>query len=471
MDEAFAVAREKIAATVEVGTGSIAVAVARAGEVVWEEGFGTADAAAGRKADAHTPYSLASITKPMTATALMRLVERDQIDLARPIGEYLGAGEITARLGCAEDVTVEHVLNHTAGLPTHYQFFYEDEPARPPRFEETLGRYAYCSRAPGEGFEYSNLGYGVLDHVIERVSGGSYGEFMRTEVFEPLGMGSSAIGPVEGCAVRYSPSGDPIPDYEVDHPGASMAYASAADLVRFGLFHLGRRQDEQQQILRPDTLARMRQGDAVREPGLRYALGWQIAEPTDGPTIVSHGGGMPGVTTQLALLPESDAAIALLCNRTPSLLASVLAPIQDALVTALLGKDSPPPLRPENPLTMERGSFVPPADFVGSWRGAVHTCEGPRDVGMHLAAAGEVRLDLAGDRGLEPVLSFTEGDAMVLAFPGATVETGDTARGANPVLNLILRRREDRLVGQALARDTSARMRFALSHWIDLQRC
>src|SRR5207248_664015 len=129
-------------ALIEDGAPSLAVAVARDGEIVWEEGFGWADRAARIPADAHTPYSLASISKPVTATAMMVLVERGKVDLDQPVESYLRGCHLNARAGSAEEATVRRVANHTAGLPLHYQFFYEDEPYLRPAMAETMRRYA-----------------------------------------------------------------------------------------------------------------------------------------------------------------------------------------------------------------------------------------------------------------------------------------------------------------------------------------
>ena len=129
---------------------SLAVGVAREGTIVWEEGFGWADRERRVEATPHTLYSLASISKPITATGLMVLVERGLIDLDNPIDDYLGDAKINARTGKAAEATVRRVANHTAGLPLHYQFFYADEPYHRPPMDETIRRYANLVTPPGE---------------------------------------------------------------------------------------------------------------------------------------------------------------------------------------------------------------------------------------------------------------------------------------------------------------------------------
>src|SRR5438128_3665818 len=107
---------------VEQSLPSVAVAVARDGTSLWEEGFGWADREHRVPATEHTMYSLASISKPITATGLMVLKELGKLDLDRPINDYLGAAKLNAWIGDAADATVRRVANHTSGLPLHWHF-------------------------------------------------------------------------------------------------------------------------------------------------------------------------------------------------------------------------------------------------------------------------------------------------------------------------------------------------------------
>ena len=143
------------------------MAVARDGQIVWEQGFGWADRENRVAANEHTMYSLASISKPITATGLAVLLERGKIELDKPINDYLGEAKLKSpAFSNVTDATVRRVANHSAGLPLHYQFFYADEPYHRPAMDETIRRYGNLVTAPGERFQYSNLGYGVIDYVI-----------------------------------------------------------------------------------------------------------------------------------------------------------------------------------------------------------------------------------------------------------------------------------------------------------------
>lgn len=185
--ELFHQARQRIQqGIIERGIPSLSIAVTQGNSVLWEEGFGWDDRKHRIAATPDTLYSLASISKPITATAVMILKERGLLNLDQPIDDYLGDSKLHAWVGHGKDATVRRVANHTPGLPLHYQFFYQDELYIPPPIGETIRRYGNLVTAPGGRFQYSNLGgYCLLSEVIARLSGKSYADFHSEEVFLP----------------------------------------------------------------------------------------------------------------------------------------------------------------------------------------------------------------------------------------------------------------------------------------------
>jgi len=258
----------------------------------------------------HTMYSLASISKPITATGLMVLKELGKLDLDRPINDYLGAAKLNARVppGCgdAADATVRRVANHTSGLPLHWHFFYEDETCQRPPMDETIRRYGNLVTPPGEKHQYSNLGYGILDYAISRLSGKSYPDFMRHEVFLPLGMARASVDIGPGlephAAARYGSADWRIPFYDFDHPGGSAVFCSAHDLVRFGMFHLKAHLPDQKAILSDEALEEMQVPTASTGKTSGYGIGWAVNEDKLGYHGIGHAGGMVGVCTALEIL-------------------------------------------------------------------------------------------------------------------------------------------------------------------------
>jgi CubicO group peptidase (beta-lactamase class C family) len=445
---------------------SVAVAVARDGRIVWEEGFGWADRANRVAATPHTLYSLASISKPVTATGLMILKERGLLDLDRPINDYLGDAKVNVRIGDPAAVTVRRVANHTAGLPLHYQFFYVDEPYRAPSRDETIRRYANTVTAPGERYFYSNLGYGILDYVIARVSGKSYPDFMRTEVFGPLGLTHMSVD-VEPAlqqqqAVRYGTDGLPIPFYGFDHPGGSAIYASAHDLVRFAMFHLKAHLPDQKPIISDAGIDDMQKATADAGNGQGYGIGWSTTEYQGGRRSVSHTGGMGGVSTSLRLFPSDKIAIVVLTNAGSHPVAgTVMNEIEKTLLPNLARKP-PAPAAPGS-------EFEPPEELIGTWTGQVHRVGTPLDLTLEIKRDGDVHARLGTQ--LQTLLNRVAlRDGYLTGTMMGDIGTEDASRTPH-ALGLTLKLRGSVLVGGVTAMSLPARrVGNALTHWVELKK-
>jgi CubicO group peptidase (beta-lactamase class C family) len=339
---------------------------------------------------------MASISKPIAATGVMKLVEQGKVDLDRPANAYLGEAKITGLAGDPAGATVRRLLAHTSGLPLHYRFFYEGGAVRRPTMDEAINRYAITVYPPGAVYNYSNLGYGVLEEVVAKVSGRSFEDFMRDEVFIPLGMTTTTVGTGAGlanAAVRYDAKRKPVPFYDFDHRAASAVYTSARELVRFGMFHLKDHLRDQRPVLQDRTIDAMQRVNTPGDTASGYGLGWGINRD-QGYRVVSHTGGMPGVSTTLKLYPEQDVAIAVLANAsTPAphravfYVAAAVLPRYDARLGDRVpgGGGGPPP-------------FSAPVGLWGEWTGTVRTYDNatipisllirPDDVHVRLGAEG-----------------------------------------------------------------------------------
>jgi CubicO group peptidase (beta-lactamase class C family) len=384
------------------GLPSLAVGVARDGEILWEEGFGWADRARRLRADAHTPYSIASITKPFTATLLMQLVEQGRVDLDAPVEEYLGGARLRPYDDAAPPVTVRQVANHTSGLALHYQFFYDDEPYARPPMAETLRRYGALVTPAGERMQYSNLGFGILDHLVSTVAGVDWSDRLRTEVLVPLGMHRTAVGvPAElasFAAARYGADGVAYPHYDFDHPGGSAIWSSVHDLLRFAMANLGTPLPDQRSVLGDEAMATMHAPTAHSSAIGGYGVGW-VSSEEGGYATLGHSGGMGGVSTQLLLVPSERLAVVALANQSSSLLAArvrieLLAALlpaygarKDEVVSALLQRGAQP--------------GEPPTDDVwtsidGRWEGDVEVYSGDVRFTLDVDAARQLAIARVG---------------------------------------------------------------------------
>ncbi len=302
---------------VDANMPSAAITVLKDGETVAAEVIGYADRENGIQATLDTSYSVASVSKPITAVAIMILAERGLIDLDAPINDYLGEAKLVAHVGNSDDATVRRVLNHTAGLPGHYHFFYEDEGVGPPSMEDSIGQYGKIVTGPGEVQHYSNFGYGVLGYVIARVSGKPYGEFIRDEIFAPLGMKHSFVPPdqpfPENTAKRYWKDGSLIPFYDTDHRGASAIYSSAGDLARFGQFIIAAGKGKG--IILSSASIKEIYSEKYRRNGAKnyYGLGLIVRQHA-GRNVIFHDGNMPGASAELFIMPDENLVIASVAN-------------------------------------------------------------------------------------------------------------------------------------------------------------
>jgi CubicO group peptidase (beta-lactamase class C family) len=391
------------------GAPSLTMAVAQDGRFLWERSWGWADKEKRILATPQTMYSLASISKPITATGLMVLVERGQIDLDKPIDDYLGAIKLRAYVGDAQQATVRRVANHTAGLPIHENFFYVDEDRRLPSFAETIRRYGVLVRPPGERFEYSNLGYGLLEQAIAQTSKQDFAAFMRREVFEPLGLSRMALGIPVGMqketATRYALTGSPLPFYDFDARGASAFYASAHDLARFAFLSLGTLEEGQRRILSGASMAAMTQPTASSP----FSVGWQLYDRSKSHVVFATGS-MAGVGTIVITVPAKRFVVVGLCNAGTDFPVRVAIEIirrafPDLGFTPPLGPPPPPP----EPI---------PNTLVGDWVGEVVTHNGRRRFHLWIQVGGDVYAQLGDQPRVQISNAQWSGGQLIGSFSG-----------------------------------------------------
>ena len=146
----------------------VAVALTHKGKIVWQEGFGWADKERRHRVTPHTPFSLASVTKPFTTTALMVLVAAGEVALDAPANDYLGAAKIRAGVGNPDAVTVRSLASHSSGLPGTFQIFPAGGALKQPSMDEVIRTSGVLVSPPNEQFGYSNVGMGTIRHIAAR---------------------------------------------------------------------------------------------------------------------------------------------------------------------------------------------------------------------------------------------------------------------------------------------------------------
>jgi len=306
------------------------IALVKDREVVWTEAYGYADVESGRALTVDTPMSVQSITKSVTAWGIMRLAEKGLIDLDAPIAQYLKSWKIPNSGYPTEKITTRQLLSHTAGMPLgDFDNIYAPGEVMPSN-RDVMTREAVPIYEAGAGFSYSNVGYNILEILIEDVTGQSFSEYLHSEIFLPLGM-ESATFEIDTAASPYPPtgynlSGKPVPVYLYPSKASGGLFATADDIARFAAAGL-----KENPVLNSESVEQMFQPESYKIGiyGLifeAYGLGHFIEKLPNGSISVSHGGQGNGIMTHFQSVPETGDAVVILTNsqRSWPLIAYVL---------------------------------------------------------------------------------------------------------------------------------------------------
>ncbi len=364
---------------------SFAIGILKDGEVIYEKAFGYADRQAGVKSTINTSYQLASLSKPITATAIMKLHEEGKINLDDPITKYITLNKVDSSL---EDPTIRQVLNHTSGLGTYFDIYYEDEKENYTSFDEAWKKFGTQFHAPGIVCEYSNLGYGLLDHIISQVTSETFQHHMRESLLSKLQMDHSFVLGNEGdrvkdLAVKYDHELKPLPLVKNNTPGAGNVASSIHDIMQFAKLHLGSGSED---FLTQESINAMHY---FKEPNALfhyyqstyYGLGWYAMENDQGRKVVWHEGGMTGASTSLKLYPEENIAIALLTNTYNP---NVCRTISDELTKLLIHDYDPTPINEVADYKLISSDDT----FYGSWEGSIYIDDEEIPVSLTLDDSG-----------------------------------------------------------------------------------
>ena len=272
--------------------------------------------------DEDTMFQIGSITKTMTATVLMRFVEKGLLDLDRPVREILPKFRM-ADPGVTRKVTTRHLLTHTGGWVGDYFDVFGDGDDALRLMVEKIGALKQITPL-GEHWSYNNAGFNIASRVLEVVSGKPYEAAIREFLFEPLGLGRSFFYPDDVLITHRFAVGHSKRDGTtvVSRPwaigragnGVGGAACSIRDLLSYGEFHLRSGANAAgKRVMKRDTIERMRK--PLVDAGGRGKMGisWFVRD-LSGLVACGHGGATHGQEAALHFMPGKDFAVALLVN-------------------------------------------------------------------------------------------------------------------------------------------------------------
>lgn len=295
------------------GYAGLALTIIRDGKVVLAKGYGKRLVEEGTPVEPETPFAVGSVTKQFTCACILLLAEEGKLSIDDRVVKY------APKLTRASDITLHDLMTHLSGYPDFYPLDFVDRRlVKPILPEDLLAEYAGARLdfEPGERWSYSNTGYTLLGHVVTKVSGKPFGQFLKERILDPLGMTHSAFEPgpeIKGRTKGYTSFAlGPLEPAEPEASGwlyaAGGLWASAPDLGRWDLALMGGR------VLKPESYRIMTTPRALKSGHTTgYGCGLNVRQ-IGGETVLIHGGAVSGFLSVNALIPRTKSAVILLTN-------------------------------------------------------------------------------------------------------------------------------------------------------------
>jgi CubicO group peptidase (beta-lactamase class C family) len=303
------------------GIPGASIALVRDGQIVYSAAYGEANQKSGQKMTVGMPMRVQSISKSVTAWAVLKLAEEGKLNLEDPVETYLKGWKLPASDYPPNGVTIKRLLCHTAGMPLGDVFALYSPDEAMPSLKESLTHSAILFQIPGKGFSYSNVGYNLLELMIEEVTGRDFAEYMKNEILYPLGMYHSDFEwseeTLSSVPLGYTLDGTPVPPYRYPERASGGLIATAEDIARFCI--AGMPDFSDQRVLARPSIEQLyfEQADSLGIYSAvfdAYGFGYYTEELSDGKVAVSHGGQGTGWMSHFHAVPETGDAIVILAN-------------------------------------------------------------------------------------------------------------------------------------------------------------
>jgi len=290
-----------------------AVAVTYLGKIVFEGGYGYADAEKKTLIDSNTRFELASVTKQITAMAVMMQKEAGKFQYDSKVTQFFPEFS-----GFAEGLTVRNLLQHTGGFPDYSELCRGQGPARNDDIVKLMVKKGRLDFQPGVRYAYSNTGYDLLAVLIERTSGLSYPDFLEQKLFAPLGMKDTfvnrwGIPPKSNLARSYNNPSTPAESPDVVNCntiyGDGSVFSTAHDMALWNLY-LEKNTVAGSAASMEEAYQPAKTADGGTAP---YGFGWGLGSRS-GMKQYSHSGAWTGYRTLNARFPEKQFAVVVLTN-------------------------------------------------------------------------------------------------------------------------------------------------------------
>ncbi|WP_306350387.1 serine hydrolase domain-containing protein [Flavobacterium sp. '19STA2R22 D10 B1'] len=289
--------------------------VAKNGQIIYEKYEGQADFKNNSEITAHTPIHIASVSKVLTATAILKLIDAQKISLNQTVNSILPTFPYAR-------ITIRTLLNHRSGLP-NYAYFTDDKKVWNQRkmmnnqdVLDLLSTYKFgLLSKPDTHFNYCNTNYVILALVIEKITGLNYREAMKKMIFDPLEMNDTFVYDFDRDGINTSQSykGNKL-RYDINYLdniyGDKNIYATPRDLLKFDMATYA------PEFLNPELVAAVFKGYSYERRGDRnYGLGIRMLEWDSGEKMFYHNGWWHGNTSSYVKLKQDTVTVISLSNK------------------------------------------------------------------------------------------------------------------------------------------------------------
>ncbi len=303
---------------VEGDSPGAAVLVAKDGKILYQKGFGFASLEHHIPITPETKFRIGSITKQFTAAAILKLQEDGLLSMDDPLSKFI------PDYPRGDEVTIHHLLTHISGIHsyTSKEGFLETATAEvePEDLIDSFKNDDF-DFDPGEKWLYNNSGYFLLGYIVGKVSGKSYGDYIKEQFFEPLEMKDTGVHHwsliLKHEATGYSYEDGKLKkalDWEMSRAGGAGAlYSTVGDLYRWNEAVFKGKVLSESSLKAAFTPVKLNDGS---EAASKYGYGWMMSAPR-GMKEIAHGGGLHGFSTSLARYPDQDVTVVVLTNSQP----------------------------------------------------------------------------------------------------------------------------------------------------------
>ena len=285
-------------------------------KIVWSKGFGYEDPERKIFADAYTIYRVGSVSKLFTDMAIMQRVEKGEIDLDKPIQNYLP--DFNPFNPYKKPITLRQMMSHRSGLlrePRAGNYFTDDEISLKATVESIIP--SKLIHEPESKIKYSNAAIAVVGYTLESLYKTSYVDYMQKHILEKIGMHNSAFAPNRKISSKlakatmwsYDNRIFPAPTFELGMIPAGSLYAPVTDLAKFMMILFAEGMGPNEIVIKPETLDEMISPQFGGDKTRGYGLGFGLSEH-GGYQKIGHGGAIYGFSTQLYAIPEIKYGVA-----------------------------------------------------------------------------------------------------------------------------------------------------------------